>query len=137
MGSRAGGWAGLAGEILEDLTAVAASHLRLARQEAGDQGRAVIEAAILILAGAMLVQSAVLMIAVGAGLLVGRWLGEPLLGVLVAGALLLAAGAVILMAGRRKLSRIRLLAETWEELGESRRWLQNELFPRLRKNVKG
>jgi hypothetical protein len=137
MGSRAGGWAGLAGEILEDLTAVAASHVHLARQEAGEQGRTVIEAAVLVLAGAMLVQSAVLMITVGVGLLVGRWLGEPLLGVLVAGSLLLGAGAAILLAGRRKLSRIRLLAETFEELGESRRWLQNELFPRLRKNAKG
>jgi hypothetical protein len=137
MGSRAGGWAGLASEILDDLTAVAASHVRLARQEAGDQGRAAIKAAVLVLAGAMLVQAAVLMIAAGVGLLVGRWLGEPLLGLLAAGALLLGAGAAILMAGGRRMRGIRLLAETWEELGESRRWLQNELLPRLRKNAKG
>ena len=137
MGSRAGGWAGLAGEILEDLTAVAVSHVRLARQEAGDQGRAAIKAAVLVLAGAMLVQAAVLMIAAGVGLLVGRWLGEPLLGLLAAGVLLLGAGAAILMAGGRRMRGIRLLAETWEELGESRRWLQNELLPRLRKNAKG
>jgi len=137
MGSRAGGWAGLAGEILEDLTAVAVSHVRLARQEAGDQGRAAIKAAVLVLAGAMLVQAAVLMIAAGVGLLVGRWLGEPLLGMLAAGVILLGAGAAILMAGGRRLRGIRLLAETWEELGESRRWLQNELLPRLRKNAKG
>ena len=136
MGSREGGWAGLAGEILEDLTAVAVSHVRLARQEAGDQGRAAIKAAVLVLAGAMLVQAAVLMIAAAVGLLVGRWLGEPLLGLLAAGALLLGAGAAILMAGGRRMRGIRLLAETWEELGESRRWLQNELLPRLRKNAK-
>jgi hypothetical protein len=136
MGSRAGGWASLAGEILEDLTAVAVSHVRLARQEAGDQGRAAIKAAVLVLAGAMLVQAAVLMIAAGVGLLVGRWLGEPLLGLLAAGVLLLGAGAAILMAGGRRMRGIRLLAETWEELGESRRWLQNELLPRLRKNAK-
>jgi uncharacterized membrane protein YqjE len=137
MVSRAGGWAGLVAEILQDLTAVAVSHLRLARQEAGDQGRTALMAGAHILAGAMMAQAALLMIAAGAGLLVGRWLGEPLVGLLVAGVLLLAAGVGILMAGRRKLRGIRPLEETLEELGESRQWLENELFPRLRKNAKG
>jgi hypothetical protein len=137
MVSRAGGWAGLVAEILQDLTAVAVSHLRLARQEAGDQGRTALMAGAQILAGAMMAQAALLMIVAGAGLLVGRWLGEPLVGLLVAGVLLLAAGVGILMAGRRKLRGIRPLEETLEELGESRQWLENELFPRLRKNAKG
>ena len=136
MVSRAGGWAGLVAEILQDLTAVAVSHLRLARQEAGDQGRVALSAAAQILAGAMMAQAALLMIAAAAGLLVGRWLGEPLLGLLAAGVLLLAAGVAILMAGRRALRGIRPLEETMEELGESRRWLEKDLFPRLRKNAK-
>jgi hypothetical protein len=135
MTSRGDSWAHLVSELLEDLAGVMASHLRLARQEAGEQGRVVIRAAALILAGALALQSALLLAAAGLGLAVGRWLDEPILGILAAAATLLGAGLVLLLRGRGRLRRLRPLAETCEELGESRRWLEREIFPRLRRNA--
>jgi hypothetical protein len=136
MGSPAGGWAGMVSEILEDLSTVAVSHLRLARQEAGDQARDALKAGVLMLAGAFLLQSAILILVATTGLLVGRWLGDPFLGLLAAAILLVGLGTIILLMGRSKIKGIRPLAETLEELGESRRWMQDELFPRLRKNAR-
>jgi len=128
-------WARLVSELLEDLAGVLSSHLRLARQEAGEQGRVVIRSTALVLAGAMALQSALLLAAAGLGLAVGRWLDEPILGLLAAAAGLLVAGLVLLLKGRGRLRRLRPLAETCEELGESRRWLKEEIFPRLRRNA--
>jgi hypothetical protein len=83
----------------------------------------------------MALQSALLLAAAGLGLAVGRWLDEPILGLLAAAAGLLVAGLVLLLKGRGRLRRLRPLAETCEELGESRRWLKEEIFPRLRRNA--
>jgi len=135
MTSRRESWARLVSDLLEDLARVMTSHLRLARQEAGEQGREVIRATAMVLAGAMALQAALLLAAAGLGLAVGRWLGEPFLGLLAAAAVLLVAGLAVLLRGRGRLRRLRLLAETCEELGESRRWLEKEIFPRLRRNA--
>lgn len=135
MTSRGDSWARLMSELMEDLAGVLASHLRLARQEAGEQGRVVIRATALILAGALVLQSALLLVAAGLGLAVGRWLDEPILGLLAAAMLLLCAGLALLLRGRGRLRRLRPLAETCEELGESRRWLEREILPRLRRNA--
>ncbi len=135
MTSRGESWAHLVSDLLEDLAGVMGAHLRLARQEAGEQSRLVVRAAALILAGAMALQLAVLLVAAGLGLAVGRWLGEPILGLLAAAAVLLVAGLVLLSRGRGRLQRVRPLAETCEELGESRQWLEKEILPRLRRNA--
>lgn len=135
MTSRRESWARLVSDLLENLAGVMASHLRLARQEAGEQGRVVIRAAALVLAGALVLQSALLLGAAALGLAVGRWLDEPIFGLLAAAALLLGAGLVLLSRGRGRLRGLRPLAETCEELGESRRWLEREIIPRLRRNA--
>lgn len=135
MTSRRESWARLVSDLLENLAGVMASHLRLARQEAGEQGRVVIRAAALVLAGALVLQSGLLLGAAALGLAVGRWLDEPIFGLLAAAALLLGAGLVLLSWGRGRLRGLRPLAETCEELGESRRWLEREIIPRLRRNA--
>ena len=136
MTSRSSGWVRLAGEIFSDLAGVARSHLLLARQEAGDQWKVALRSAIMILAGLVVAHVTLLLLVSAAALLVGRWLDSLPLGILVVATPLLVVALALLIPAVNRLRRLRPLAETFAELGESQRWLQEDLFPRVRENVK-
>jgi hypothetical protein len=119
-------------DLVGDLAAMALAHARLAAREAGDQSRQAAGILAGLLAGVMVALAGILLAAAAVGLLLGEWLGHPAWGLGAVGVPAAAIGMAVAYRARRRLTAIHPLAETMEELEESRRWLKEEALPTLR-----
>ncbi|MFQ5670797.1 MAG: phage holin family protein [Acidobacteriota bacterium] len=125
------GFIRLGRRLLSDLASVAGCHLSLARREILDHLRSARHGLAACAIAWLVLQSGLMVAAVGLALWAARVTGSRILGFLLVGSgLMLAGGCGLLFLGRR-IAKATYLPETRQELEESRRWLEEEILPGL------